>query len=157
MVYAAQIQCRESCKLLTKGQHPLHFLAESIPELSYIKLYHSANHWIKCFDGFNYILLDGKNSYTPSPSIMFTHTALGHGLLEWDRNKDNHLNASQSQLNVDRPDCSNYFNYKNEGSSNTSCRARMSCKLSTSTSIADPYTFLINHWHTLPECYPQRV
>jgi len=68
-----------------------------------------------------------------------------------------HRKASKSKLKVDRPDRSNYFNYKNDGGKITSCYAVTGRKLLTSPGVADTYTFLMNTWNTLPESYQQRV
>jgi len=108
-VYAAQIQCRESRKLLTNCQHPLYLLVEAIPQFIYIKLYHQANNRSKYADGFYNSMINDKDGHIPSPLIMFTCTALGHALLEWQKNKGVHPKASKSTLKVDRPDHSNYL------------------------------------------------
>jgi len=88
---------------------------------------------------------------------MFTCTALRYALLEWQKNTGVHPKASKSKLKVDRPDRSNYFNFKNDVDKNTSCCTATCCKLLTSPGIADTYTFLLNTWNTLPESYQQRV
>ena len=88
---------------------------------------------------------------------MFTSTALRHALLEGQKNKGVHPKASKSKLKVDRPDCLNYFHYKNDGCKNASCCAATGRKLLTPAGIADMYTFLMNTWNTLPESYQQRV
>jgi len=75
----------------------------------------------------------------------------------WQKNKGVHPKASKSQLKVDRPDPSNYFNHKNDGVKNVSCCAATSCKLLNSPGIADMYTFFMNTWNTLPESYQQIV
>jgi hypothetical protein len=62
-----------------------------------------------------------------------------------------------SKLIVDRPDRSNYFNYKNDGGKIASCCAVTGRKLLTSPGVGDMYTFLMNTWNTLPESYQQRV
>jgi hypothetical protein len=98
-----------------------------------------------------------KDGHIPLPLIMFTCTALRHALLEWQTNKGIHPKASKSKLKVYRPDRSNYFNCKNDGGKNTSCCAATGHKLSTSPSVADTYTVLINTRNTLPESYQQRV
>jgi hypothetical protein len=46
------------------------------------------------------------------PLIICTCTALRHAHLEWQRNKGVHPNAYKSKLRVDRPERSNYGNYK---------------------------------------------
>jgi len=157
MVYAAQIQCRESQKLLTNGQRPLHFLAEAIPQFIYIKFYHRAINCGKYADGFYYSMIDDKDGRIPWPLIMFICTTLRHALLVWQKNKGVHLKASKSKLKEDRPDRSNYFNYKNGGSKNASCCAAMDRKLLTSSGIAHTYILWMNTWNTLPESYQQRV
>ena len=88
---------------------------------------------------------------------MFTFTALRNALLEWQTNKGVHLKPSKSKLKVDRPDRSNYFNYKNGGGKNASCCAAMGRNLLISPGVADTYIFLMNTWNTLPESYQQRV
>ena len=102
-------------------------------------------------------MINDKNSHIPSPLIMFTCTALHHALLEWQKNKGVHPKASNLKLKADRSDCSNYFNYKNDGGKNASCCAAKSRKLLNSPGIADTYTFLMNTWNTLPESYQQWV
>jgi hypothetical protein len=102
-------------------------------------------------------MIDDKDGHIPSPLIMFTCTALRHALLEWQKNKGVHLKASKSKLKVDRPDRSNYFNCKNDGGKIVSCCAVTGGKLLTSPGVADPYTFIMNTWNTLPESYQQRV
>jgi len=57
----------------------------------------------------------------------------------------------------DRPDPSNYFNYKNDGGKNASCCDAMGRKLLTSPGVADTYTLLMNTRNTLPESYQQRL
>ena len=74
VVYAVQIQRRESQKLLTNGQHTLHSLAEAIPRLIYIIFHHWANKHSKYGDGFYNSLIDNKDSHIPSPLTMFTCT-----------------------------------------------------------------------------------
>jgi hypothetical protein len=62
-----------------------------------------------------------KDGHIPSPQIMFTCTAFCHALLEWQKNKGVHPEATKSKLNADRPDRSNYINHKNDGGKNASC------------------------------------
>jgi len=157
VVYAVQIQCRESRKLLTNGQCPLYFLAQAIPGFNYIKFYHRGNNRGKYADGFYNSMIDDKDRHIPSPLIMFTCSALCHAVLEWQTNKVVHPKASKSKLKVDRPDRSNYFNYKNDGGKNASCCTVTGRKLLTSPGLADTYTFLMNTWNTLPESYQQKV
>ena len=157
MVYAAQIQRRESRKLLTNGQRPLYFLSEAIPWFIYIKFYHRANNNGKYADRFYNSMIDDKDGHIPVPLIVCTCNALRHALLEWQMDKGVHPKASKSKLKADRPDHSNYFKYKNDGGKNTSCCAAMGRKLLTSPGSADTYTFLMNTWNTLPESYQQRV
>ena len=64
-----------------------------------------------------------------------------------------HAKASQTNLRADRPDPSNYGNYKDSGRKNASCCAAMGHELLTSPGVADTYTFLINTWTTLLESY----
>jgi len=102
-------------------------------------------------------MIDHKDGHIPSPPIMFTCTALHHALLEWQNNKGVHPKASKSKLKADRPDRSNYFNYKNDGGKNASCCAATGRKLLTSPGVADTDAFSMNTWNTLPESYEQRV
>jgi len=102
-------------------------------------------------------MIDDKDSHLPSPLIMFTCTTLRHTLVEWQRNKGVNPKTSKSKLNADRPDRSNYFNYKNDSGKNASCCTATGRKLLTSPGIADTYTFLTNTWNTLKESYQQRV
>ena len=156
-MYAAQIQCRDSRKLVTNGQRPLYILAEAITRFIYIKLYHRANNRGKYADGFDNSIINGKDGHIPSALIMFTCTALRHALLEWQKNKGVHPKASKSKLKAARPDRSNYINQKNDCGKNASCCAAMGPKLLTLPGVADTYTFLMNTWNTLPESYQQRV
>jgi len=144
VVYAAQIQRRESRKLQTNGQRPLHFLAEEIPQYVYIIFYLRENNRSKHADGFYNSMINDKDGHIPSPLIMLTCTTLRHALLEWQKNKGVHPEASKSKLKADRPDRSNYFNYKNDGSQNTSHSTATGRKLLTSLGVADTYTFLMN-------------
>jgi len=102
-------------------------------------------------------MVDDKDGHIPSLLIMFTSTALRHAPFEWQMNKGVHPKASKSKLKVDRPDRSNYFNYKNDSGKIMSCCAVTGCKLLTSPGIAHTYTVLMNTWNTLPESYQQRV
>ena len=102
-------------------------------------------------------MIDDKDSHIPSPLIMFTCTTLCHPLLVWQQNKGVHPKDSKSKLKADRPVCSNYFNYKNDGCKIRSCCTVMGRKLLTLPSVAATYTFLMNTWNTLPERYEQRV
>jgi len=130
---------------------------EAILRFIYIKFYHRANNRGKYADGFYNSMIDDKDGHIPSPLIMFTCTTLHHALLEWQKNKGVHPKASKSKLKVDRPDRSNYFNYKNDGGEIASCYAVTGHKLSTSPGVADMYMFLMNTWNILPESYQQRV
>ena len=156
-MYAVQIQCRESRKLLTNGRHPLYFLAEAVPGFIYIKFDHRANNHGKYADGFHNSMIDDKDGHILSPLIMSTCSALRHALLESQKNKDVHLKASKSQLKADRPDRCNYFNCKNDGGKNASYCAATGRKVLTSPGVADTYTFLMNTWNTLLQSYQQRV
>ena len=157
MVYAVQIQHRDSPKLLTNGRHPVYFLAGAIPLYIYIKLNHRANNHSKYTDGLYIFMIDDKDSHIPLPLIMFTCSVLRHPLAELPKKKGVHLKTSKSKLNADRPDPSNYFNYKIDGREKPSCCAATGCKFLTSPGIADTYTSLINTWNTLPESYQQRM
>jgi len=137
VVYAVQIQRIECRKLLTNGQHPLDFLAEAIAGNIYIKFYHWANNCGQYADGFYNSMIEDKDGHKPSPLIMFTCTALCHALLQWQKNKVIHPKASQSKLKEDRPDRSNYFNYKNVRGQNASCCTATGPKLVTSPGVAD--------------------
>ena len=157
MVYVVQIKCKESRKLLLNGQRLLHFLSEAIPRFIYINFYHWANRHNKYADGFYNYMMDDKDGHIPSPLIIFTCTALRHALQEGEKNKGVHPKAFKSKLNADRPDCSNYINYKNDSGKNPSCRTATSRKLFTSPGIADTYTFLMNTWNTQPLSYQLKV
>jgi len=113
------------------------FLAVAITAYIYLKFYHWANNGGNYPDGFYNSMIDDKDGHLPSPLIMFTCTALHHALLEWQKNKGVPLKACKSMLEADRPDCSNYFNYKNDGGKNASCCAAMGRKLSTLPGVAD--------------------
>jgi hypothetical protein len=143
--------------VLTDGQRPLYFVAEAIAGLIYIKFYHRANIRSMYADGLYNSIIDNMDGHILSPLIIFTCTALPHALMEWQKNKGVHPKASMSKLKEDRPDCSNYFNYQNDGGKIASCRTATGRKLLTSPGVPDTYTFLMNTWNTLPECYQQRV
>jgi hypothetical protein len=98
-------------------------------------------------------MMNDKHGHTPSPLIMFTWTTFRHALLEWQKNKGGHLQASKSKLKADRPDRSNYFNEKNDGGEIASCSAVTGRKLLTLPAIADTYTFLMNAWNIVLESY----
>jgi len=66
-------------------------------------------------------MIDDKDGHILSPLIMFTCTALRHALIECQKNKGVHPKASNSKLNVDRPDPLNYFNCKNDSGKIASC------------------------------------
>jgi hypothetical protein len=82
-------------------------------------------------------MIDDMDGHIPSPLIMFTCTALRHALLEWQKNKGVHPNASKSKLKADSPDRSNYFNCKNDGGKIVSCCAVTGRKLITTPGVAD--------------------
>jgi len=157
VVDAVQIQRRECRQLLTNGQHQLYFLPEGIPGFTYIEFDHWANHCGKYPDRLYNCWIDDKDSNIPSLLIMFTCIALRHALLVWQKNKGVSLKASKSNLKADRPDCSNYLNYKNDSHRIASCCAATGRKVLTSPGIADMNTFSMNTWNTLPESYQQRV
>jgi len=123
----------------------------------YIKLYHRANNHGKHCDGFYDSMIDDQDGHIPLPLIMFTRTVLGHTLLEWQKNKGVHPNTSKSKLKADRPDRSNYFNYKNDIGKMASFCAVTGCKLLTLLGVAVMYSLLMNTCNTLPESYQQRV
>jgi hypothetical protein len=128
-----------------------------MPQYIYIKFYHRVNNCGKYAGGFYNSIIDNKDGHISSPLIMFTRTALLHAFLQWQKNKGVHPKASKSKLKVDRADCSNYFNCKNDGGKIVSYCTVMGRKLLTSPRIADKYTFLMNTRNTLPESYQQRV
>ena len=80
MVYAVQVQHRESRKLVTNGQSPLDFLAEAIAQFIYIKFYHRANHRGKYADGLYHSFIDSKVGHIPLPSVR---NGSGPGLRVW--------------------------------------------------------------------------
>jgi hypothetical protein len=121
------------------------------PGCSYFKFYPRGNDRSKYADGYYNSVIDDKDSYIPSAPIMFTYTALRHAPLDWQKNKGVHLKASKFKLKADRPDRSNYINYKNDGGKIPSCWAAKGPKLLTSPGIVDRYTILMNTWNTLPE------
>jgi hypothetical protein len=102
-------------------------------------------------------MINNKDGHIPLPLIMFTRTVLCHGLQESQKNNGVHPKASKSKLIADRPDPSNYFNYKNDGGKNAFCCTAMGRKLLTSPGVADTHTFLMNTWNTPQESYQQRV
>ena len=115
---------------------------------------------IKCSkyaDGFYNSVINDKDGHIPLPLIMFTCTALRYALLEWQKNKGVYPKASKSKFKADRPDRSNYFNYRKDVGKNASCCAATGHKLVTSPGIAHMYTFVMNTSNTLPESYQQRV
>ena len=157
MVYTVQIQCRDSPKLMTNGQNPLHFLVEGIPEFIYIQLYPPANNCSKYADAFHNSMSDDKDIHIPSPLLMFTCNALRHALLECQKSNSVYPKASKSKLKEDRPDCSNYFNSMNDGHASTSCCASTGRKSLTPPRVGDKYTILMNSSNLLPGSYQQRV
>jgi hypothetical protein len=102
-------------------------------------------------------MINDKDGHILSPLIMFTCSALRHALLEGQKNKSLHPNASKSKLKADRPDRSNYFNHKNDDGKIASCCTITVRKLLSSPGVADTYMFLMNTWHTLPESYQRKV
>jgi hypothetical protein len=130
---------------------------EALRGIINIKYYHRAKNCGKYADGFYYFMIDIMDSHIPSPLILFTCTELRHVSLELQRNKGDHLEDSKSKLNADRPDRSNYFNYKNNRGRNPSCCTAMHRKLITSPGVAVTYRFLMNTWNALPESYQQMV
>jgi hypothetical protein len=89
-------------------------------------------------------MIDDKYGHILSPLIMFTCTALRQAPLEWQKNKGVHPKASKSKLKADRPDCSNYCNYKNDGGKITSCCAATGRMLLTTPGVADMFIYLMN-------------
>jgi hypothetical protein len=107
MVCTVQIQCREIGKLLTDGQLPIYFLAESIPQFIYIKLCHWANKHGKYADRFYTFMIDHKDGHIPLPLIIFTCTALRHPIVESQRNKRVHPTDCKLKVTAERSDHSN--------------------------------------------------
>jgi len=157
VVYAAEIQCRESRKLQTNGQRRLYFLAEAIPGLINIKFYHCTNIRGKYAAEFYNSLIANKDGHIPSPLIILTCIRLRQALLKWQMNNGVHPKASKSKLKLDRPDPSNYFNYMNNIGKNASCCAATGRKLLTLPGVAETYTFSINTCNVLLESYQQRL
>jgi hypothetical protein len=143
--------------LLTIRHLPLYILVEAILGYIYIKFYHRANNCGKYATGFYNSMIDNKDGHIASPLIMFNCTVLRHALLEWQKNKRVHPKASKSKLKEDRPHCSNYFKYMNDGYKTAFCCAATGRKLLTSPGVVDRYTFLMNTLNTLPESYQQSV
>jgi len=139
------------------GLHPLYFLAEAILESMYIKLYHRAKNRGKYTDGIYNSMIDAKDGHIPSPLIMFTSTVLRHALWELQKYIAVPPKASKSTLKADRPHHSNYLNNKKDGGKNASWCAATGRKWLTLPGVADMFTFLMNTWNTLRECYEQRV
>jgi len=102
-------------------------------------------------------MIDDENGHIPSPLIPFTCTVLRNDLMEWQENKGGHPKASKSKLKADRPDRSNYFNFKTDSVKNTSCCSATGRKLRTSPGIADTYPFLMNTSNSPPQSYKQRL
>jgi len=94
VVYAVQIQPRESQKLLTNDTRPLHFLAEAIRQFIDIKFYRRENNRGKYGDWFHITIIDDKDSYISSSLIMFTCATLRHAYLEGQRIKGVHRKPS---------------------------------------------------------------
>ena len=111
----------------------------------------------KYADGFYHSMIDVKDGHIPSPLIMFTCATLRHALLEWQKINGVHPKTSKSKLKAERPDRSNYINYKIDGGKNASCSTTTGYMLLTSPGPADTYTFLMNASNTLPESNQQRV
>jgi len=156
-MWEVQIQRSKCRKLLTNSQHPHYFLAEVIPRFFYIKFYHQANICGKYANGFSNFMIDDKDGQIPSPLSMFTFTTLHNALLEWKKNEVVHLKASRSNVEAERPDRRDYFNYMNDGVMNATCCTATVRKLLTSPGVANIYAFLMKTWNTLPESYQLRV
>jgi hypothetical protein len=101
--------------------------------------------------------IDNRNAHIPSPLCMLTNTSLRHGLRKRQRNQGVHLKCFKSKLNVDSPDLSNYFNYKNDEAKKAACCSTTGRKLLTMPGNADTYTYWMNTSNTLLESYQQRV
>jgi len=157
VVYAVQSLRRVCRKVQTNGQHPGYFLAAAIARFINIKFHHQAKNHGKYADGFHDSLIDNEDRHIPSPLTMFTCTTLHHALIELQKNNGFHPQAFNSQVNADRPDLSNCFNWKHAGSKSASCCAAMGHRLLTSPGITDTYTFLMNTWNALQVSYQQRV
>jgi hypothetical protein len=157
VVCTAQNERRENCKPLTNLECRTNFQVEAIPSLIFIKFFHQVNNHGKYNDGYYNSMTHNKDGYICSPPMMFACTASRHALQEWHKYKYVHLKASKSKLKAQRPDSSNYFNYKNDAGKNASCDAVSGRMLLTSICLADTYTFLMNTWNPLLESYQQGV
>jgi len=153
VVYAVQIQCRESWMLLMNASRPYKFLAAAILRFIYIKFQPRANNRRHYAHGLYNSMVDEKDGHIPFWLIMFTCTALRHAVLEWQKNQGVHPEVFKSKLKADRPARMNNFNHNNDGGKNASCWAATGCKMITSLGIPDICTFLLSTWNTLPECY----
>jgi hypothetical protein len=128
-----------------------------MPRFIYMKFYAWVNNRGMYADGFYNSLIHDKDGHIPSPLLMFTCTALGHALLECQKNQGVHPKASKSKLKVERPDRSNYFNHNNDGGKIGSFCTVTGRELLITPGVADTYTFLMNTLNTLLESYQQRV
>jgi hypothetical protein len=131
VVYAVQKQLRECRKLLTNGQRPLYFLEHAIPGVIYLRFYRPVKSRVMYADGLYHSMIDDKDVHILSPLIILTCTALCQALLESQKNKGVHPKASKSKMKANRPDCSNYVNYKNDLGNIASCCAATGRKLIT--------------------------
>jgi hypothetical protein len=130
---------------------------EAIPWFSNIKFYYRAYNRGMYADGSYNSMMKDMDGHIPLPLITFTFTALRHARLDWQKNKGVPPKASHSKLKADRLNRSNYFNHKNDGGKIASCCTVRGRKFLTLPGVADTYTFLMNTWNTLPDCYQQRV
>jgi hypothetical protein len=152
-----QMKGRDCHKLLMNGKRQAYILAEVILGFIYIKFGYWANDRGKYGERLCTSMIDDNDGHMPSPLIMFTCTKMLHALLQWPKNKGVHLKASKSKLKADRPDHSNYSNYKNDRGKNTSCYTATCGKLLTSAGVTDSDSFLMNTWNSLPESYKQKA
>ena len=102
-------------------------------------------------------MMDDRDGHIPSPLIIYTCTALRHAALELEMNEGVRPKDFKSKVKVDRPDRSNYFNYKNDGGMNASGSVAPGRKLLLSPRVAAKYTFFMTTWNKLPESFQQRV
>jgi hypothetical protein len=137
VVYMVQTQHREHRKLLMNGQHPLYFLAATMPQYISMTFHHLVNQCSKYADGSYNSMIDDNDSHTPLPLIMFTCTALRHPILKWQRNNHVHPTASKLNLKAGRPDCLYYFNYKNDDGKYIFCCIATGRKLLMLAGIAE--------------------
>ena len=96
MVYAVYIQRRESRELRTNSPGPLSFPVEAIPGFIYIMFDHCVHKRSTSADGLCNSMIEDTDSHILLPLIMSTCSMLPHVLVEWQKNKDVHPEASKS-------------------------------------------------------------